>query len=84
MRLPIPLPTIHMRGDQSSGDAGLVDTNILIHWSRLSPDLLPRRIAVSTITIPSLSVWKRRVLMAPSLLPFANQGGPRGREWPIR
>ncbi len=55
-----------------------------LHAPPVRPDLLPRRIAVSTITIPSLSVWKRRVLMAPSLLPFANQGGPRGREWPIR
>lgn len=44
-----------MHDDQSPAGAGLVDTNILIHWDLLEPDVLPRQIAVSTITIAELA-----------------------------
>ncbi len=44
-----------MPDDGAPGDAGLVDTNILIHWNRLDPELLPRKIAVSAITIAELA-----------------------------
>lgn len=44
-----------MRDDQSPAGAGLVDTNILIHWDLLEPEVLPQQIAVSTITIAELA-----------------------------
>lgn len=44
-----------MHDDQLPAGAGLVDTNILIHWDLLEPDVLPRQIAVSTITIAELA-----------------------------
>ncbi|WIY81601.1 type II toxin-antitoxin system VapC family toxin [Propionimicrobium sp. PCR01-08-3] len=34
---------------------GLLDTNILIHWSRLSPDQLPLSTAISAVTLAELA-----------------------------
>lgn len=34
---------------------GLLDTNILIHWSRLDPGQLPDRFAITTVTLAELS-----------------------------
>lgn len=44
-----------MSGEDASADAGLVDTNILIHWDRLDLEQLPLRVAVSTVTIAELA-----------------------------
>ncbi|MFT4167281.1 MAG: type II toxin-antitoxin system VapC family toxin [Microlunatus sp.] len=49
---------------------GLLDTNVLIHWSRLDTTDLPDRAAISTITIAELSAG---VHAAKSTLDRANR-----------
>jgi hypothetical protein len=46
-----------MPGDPGAGSRqrGLLDTNILIHWDRLTADDLPQEAAICTITLAELS-----------------------------
>ncbi|MFT4199158.1 type II toxin-antitoxin system VapC family toxin [Gordonia sp. (in: high G+C Gram-positive bacteria)] len=43
-----------MSAEQSREPFGLLDTNVLIHWRRLTADRLPLTAAISTITIAEL------------------------------
>jgi predicted nucleic acid-binding protein len=55
MWTPRSIKTPHRVPDQQRRDRGLIDTSVLIGLERITPDALPREIAIASITLAELA-----------------------------